>query len=73
MALDDALDEPTFGPRRGAEVADRERHGVEPTTVEWIRAVVIVVLVATLAISGIVAFAVAFVIQGCCATPTPAL
>ncbi len=54
-------------------MTDQDRRSEQPTTAEWLRAVLIVVFVAMLVIAGLVWFAFAFVFQGCCASPIPAL
>lgn len=54
-------------------MADPFRHCEGPTTVEWVKALVIVVLVAILVIATLIWFALTFVLQGCCVVPTPAL
>jgi len=47
-------------------LADPFRHGEGPATVEWVKALIIVVLVAILVIATLIWFALTFVFHGCC-------
>lgn len=54
-------------------MANPLRHSEGPTTVERVKALVAVVLVAMLVIAILIWFAFTFVFQDCCVSPTAAL
>ena len=53
-------------------MTDPDKRGGEPTTGEWVRAVVVVGLGAVLTTAFLIWFAFTFLFGTCCTAPTPA-